>query len=241
MLARSLARVVSRGRPQDGMIVSGRAVPTMRNCSVSGRRNALTLLDSARGEWIDCRFAHAKLAGLKVMGRARPTLRRCHLSASREEGVCVQAEGSAELLECHLRDNGGPGVDVSGRGTVRMAGCWVEGNGGGGAMVWDGGKLEMDSCHLGAGGALALLADGPLASAALRDCVVSGAVHAGEAVWAGLRAGGNRMDAEGGDRARGMKPLPGSAEAEGIGGGQGMLPAEAGAFKWEADKYTRKQ
>ena len=91
--------------------------------------------------------------------------------------------------------------------------------------MWDAGSLAVDSTNLGGGAALALLADGHAAAVAVRDSLVEGAVHADAGVWAGLRAGGNRLAAN-------------AAEAEGE---VGAWPPESGPFVFVADKFRRKQ
>ena len=95
----------------------------------------------------------------------------------------------------------------------------------GGAFVWDAGRVEVASTNLAGGTALALLVDGATASATARDSLIEGAVHADAGVWAGLRAGGNRL----------------AANADEAKGEVGAWPPESGPFVFVADKYRRKQ
>ena len=207
----------------DGMVVAGRARPTVRDCDIFGRKNGLRLMGEARGEWIDCKLNVSHQAGVKAADRSRPTLRGCHVQGNLEEGVVAMDEATVELVGCHVRDNKGPGLDVSGRAAALLRGCWVRGNCGG-AFVWDAGRLQLRSTRLGGGTALALLADRPEAAITADDCVIEGGVHAAAGTWAALRAAGagNRLVAE--------------ADAA-----SGQLPPEEGPFVFVPDRFRRKQ
>ncbi|KAK3238945.1 hypothetical protein CYMTET_51090 [Cymbomonas tetramitiformis] len=202
----------------DAVNVKLKAAPTFRNCELIGRKCGIKVMGDARGEYIDCKINTCQEQGVRVHDSARPTFRRCHINGNLEEGVVVMDQGHAELAECHIRDNKGPGIDLSESGSVTMHGCWVKDNVGG-IFLWDMSKAIMQKVHLNGGQSHALLADSD-SRPRLRNCVVEGVIQATEVGWGGIRNSGNEL-----------------YELE----DPTVLPAEEGCFKFEADKYTRKQ
>mmetsp|Transcript_19063 Transcript_19063/g.36419 ORF Transcript_19063/g.36419 Transcript_19063/m.36419 type:complete len:640 (+) Transcript_19063:53-1972(+) len=202
----------------DAINVSGAAVPTFRDCELIGRKCGLKVMDNARGEFIDCKFSTCNQMGVRAHDQARPTLRRCHIEGNIEEGVVVMDQAHVELIDCHIRDNKGPGIDISDGGAVTMRNCWVKNNCGG-VFMWDESRASLFNVRINGGLSHAILADGD-AVVRMKNCKVQGVIQATDTSWQGIRNGTNQI----------IEPEEPT-----------QLPAEEGPFKFEADRYTRKQ
>lgn len=202
----------------DAINVAGAAVPTVRDCEFIGRKCGLKVMDTARGEFIDCKFNTCNRQGVRAHDQARPTLRRCHIEGNIEEGVVVMDRAHVELVDCHIRDNKGPGIDLSDQGSVTLRNCYVKNNTGG-IFMWDESRASLFGVRVNGGLSHAIVADGD-ASLRMKSCTVHGVVQATDPAWAGIRNGTNQL----------VEPDDPT-----------QLPAEEGCFKFEADRFTRKQ
>jgi hypothetical protein len=204
-----------------GVVVSGCAAPTLRGMDVQAQKAGLLTLREARPLLLRCKLGDCGAQGLRACDRSWPQLEACTLSGNKGEGCVAMDAASVQLSGCTLSGNEGPGVDVSGGAHAALQDCQLAGNQGG-VFLWDAATARMEGCRLSGGQRHALLADARTRCVADR-CVLEGdvlAVH--EAAVAGMHAAG-----------RDNRVLPGTQRA--------MLPPEAGCFKFEADRYTRKQ
>lgn len=202
----------------DGLNITARAQPTFRDCDIMGRKAGGTVMGEARPEFVDCKFNTNTLMGMRCMEKTAPLFRNCLFNGNIEDGVVVMEDCHAEFIECHMRDNKGTGVDVSGNAHATLRDCYVKNNVGG-LFMWDDARAFLYNCRVNGGQSHALLAD--LESIPrLKNCSVEGIVQATENAWKGVRNGTNKLV---------QAPEP------------TFLPLEEGAFKFEANRFTRKQ
>ena len=210
-----------RSSGHEGCVVEGGAAPVLRDCQLAGRRAALCCLDDSAPKLLRCRLHSSGMQGLRAQGRSRPTLRSCTIEGNEAEGVVCFQHARVAMDRCTVSKNQGCGLDVSGSSSLSLTACSVQGNVGGGLFMWDTSNVSFDGGRISAEtGCLAVLVDsGPRLR--LRRCSMAGVVHAqSREVEAELAEAG----------------CPSSDD-----GWVHCLPAEAGCFKFEADRFTRKQ
>jgi parallel beta-helix repeat protein len=131
------------------------------------------------------------------------------------DSACVEA------VDCTLTGSKGPGVDISGSAHASLTRCIVTDNAGG-IFMWDVATATLQSCRVNGGPHHALLADCSSRPTA-RECSFDGDfMLLSEESAVGVKGVGlcNIVTAP-------------KQPAE--------LPPEAGPFKFEADRFTRKQ
>jgi parallel beta-helix repeat protein len=205
------------------VVCVGASAPTLRACDVSARKAGLLLLGTSRPCVQDCTLSGCEQQGVRAAESSWPRLERCRITGNGAEGVVAMDSAGVELADCTLTGNKGPGVDVSGAAHVALSACRVADNAGG-LFLWDKSSAALQRVSLSGGAHHALLADAHTRPRA-HDCTIAGDVLAlSDAAGAGVTATahGNKLS-----------PAPASRRA--------TLPAEAGCFKFEADRFTRKQ
>jgi hypothetical protein len=203
------------------LLCDGACAPTLRGCDLGARRAGVLALGTSRPDLQDCLLQGCEHQGLRAAEAAWPRLARCRILDNGMEGVVAMDAAGVELVDCTLRGNQGPGVDISGRAHAALLRGCVEHNAGG-VFLWDDASAALQGVALHGGPHHALLADARSRPEA-RGCAIVGEVLAlsPEAQEGVLGAG------------RGNTLRPGAAPA--------TLPPEAGCFKFEADRFTRKQ
>jgi hypothetical protein len=203
------------------VVVAGAAAPTLRGCDVGARKAGFLLLGASQPALVDCTIRGCEQQGVRAAGASWARLQRCRIVDNGAEGVVAMDRAGITLQGCTLSGNKGPGVDASGAAHVAMTDCVAEHNAGG-VFLWDDASADMQRCSIAGGPHHALLADARTRTRA-SACTITGDVMAmSDDAAAGVLGGG-------GDNTR----LPAAAPA--------TLPPEEGCFKFEADRFTRKQ
>ena len=200
----------------------GAAAPTLRRCDIAARKAGMLCLDSSRPHLQDCSVGPCEEQGIRAADSSWPRLERCRISECCAEGIVAMEHACVEAVSCTLRGNKGPGVDISGSAHVAMDGCVVTDNAGG-VFMWDTASASLQRCRLDGGPHHAILADSS-SRPTVHECVVDGDLMLlSEESAAGVNDAGqnNKISAP-------KQPA--------------VLPAEVtGPFKFEADRFTRKQ
>ena len=200
----------------------GAAAPTLRRCNITARKAGLLSLDSSRPHLQDCTVGPCDEQGLRAADSSWPRVERCRITECCAEGIVAMENACVEAVDCTLSGNKGPGVDVSGSAHVAMDSCVIADNAGG-VFMWDATSSALRNCRINGGPHHALLADSS-SRPTLQECVVNGDLLLLSAESA---AGGK-------DAGQRNQITPPKQPA--------VLPAEvSGPFKFEADRFTRKQ
>ena len=206
----------------DHSLVSvGSAAPTLRRCDIAARKAGLLSLDASRPHLQDCTVGPCEQQGVRAADASWPRLERCRITNGSAEGIVVMDNACVEAVDCTLTGNKGPGVDLSGSAHASLSRCVVTDNAGG-VFMWDATTAALHSCRLNGGPHHALLADcscRPTAS----ECVFDGELM--------LLSEDCAADIKAANHHNAFKAPKQPAE----------LPPESGPFKFEADKYLRKQ
>ena len=206
-----------------GIVVAGTAAPMLRRVEVTAKKAGLLTLDAATPTLLLCTLKDCGAQGVRACDASQPQLQGCTVTANKAEGLVAMDAARVRLSRCRLTSNAGPGVDVSSQAQVACVECHVMGNKGG-LFLWDAATAVLERCHLDGGPHHAVLADGD-ATCGATACVVTGDVTASRPegiaclTSSGLQQHGNTL-------------LRGAAAA---------VPPEEGCFKFEADRFTRKQ
>eukprot|EP00887_Chlorella_sp_A99_P007902 scaffold12.g7902.t1 len=202
----------------DVLNIGGAARPTLRRCTLTGKKCGMRVFGSARGRLDECTVEKCGEQGVKVMEEAAPRLVRCRLRDCGEEGAVVTDSARLGLQRCVITGNKGPGVDCTGSAQLSVRGSSIEGNVGG-VWVWDASSADLSGAIVGGGPSHAILADGQ-GTALVRDCTIRGSVHATELAWQGILHASNTLaDPE--------QPTD--------------FPPEEGPFRFVPNRFTRKQ
>jgi hypothetical protein len=207
-----------------GIVVAGTAAPKLRRVEVTAKKAGLLTLDAATPTLLLCTLKECGSQGVRACDASHPQLQGCTVTANKAEGLVAMDAARVQLSRCRLTSNAGPGVDVSSRARVACVECHVMGNKGG-LFLWDAATAELERCHLDGGAHHAVLADGD-ATCAATSCVVTGDVAASrqEGIMPSLTPSG--LQQHGNTLRRGVAAA---------------VPPEEGCFKFEADRFTRKQ
>lgn len=199
----------------------GAAAPTLRVCDVSARKAGVLCLGASRPSLHECVINACEQQGVRAVDASWPRLERCRLVDNGAEGIVAMDNAGVEAIECTITGSKGPGVDVSGHAHATLSGCNVADNAGG-IFLWDTATAALQTVRLAGGPHHALLADGHTRPR-LRACNINGdtLLLSPEAAAGVLEAGLDNVVAVSSERA--------------------TLPPELGCFKFEADRYTRKQ
>lgn len=208
---------------EHGIVVAGAASPTVRRVDVTAKKAGLLTLDKATPTLLICTLKDCGAQGVRACEASQPQLQGCTLTANASEGLVAMDGARVRLSRCRLTSNAGPGVDVSAHARVDCLECHVTGNKGG-LFLWDAASAVLQKCNLDGGPHHAVLADGDTSCEATA-CVVTGDVTAtrpegiGSLTPSGLQQHGNTLRR----------------------GTPATVPPEEGCFKFEADRFTRKQ
>jgi hypothetical protein len=204
------------------VVCAGACAPTLRACDVGARKAGFLLLGTSQPAIADCTISGCDQQGVRAADASWPRLQRCRIVDNAAEGVVAMDNAGVELLGCTLSGNKGPGVDISGGAHVAMADCRVADNAGG-LFLWDAATAALQRCSLAGGAHHALLADArtrPHVTA----CTITGDIMA-----LSDDAGAGVLGAGGDNTLLPSAPRPAT------------LPSEEGCFKFEADRFLRKQ
>lgn len=202
----------------NGIYTCGNSHAVFRHCRISGRKSGCCAIESSCPALYNCTMSSNGFQALLCMDEAHPTLNRCLLSENEEEGVVVMDEAQASIFSSEMRDNKGPGVDVSQAGRALLDNCTVRNNIGG-VWIWDAGFVNVQNSTINGGKSHAVLVDGSALLHA-QHTTIDGVVHASEPTWRSLSKGSNVV----------LEPEDPTE-----------LPLEEGCFKFEPDRFTRKQ
>lgn len=204
------------------IVVAGAAQPVFRDCDIGGNKAGVFALENGRPRLERCLLSGCGEQGVLAQERACITLEACTVKGNEAEGVVSMENASVQMGSCMLLDNKGPAVDVSGTAHAHLRGGEVVGNLGG-VFLWDSASAKLEGVRLRGGVHHALLAgdDGV-------RCVAHGCNIEGDTMES--RPGALRLEHKP-PRANSMRPAAVPA----------TLPPEAGCFKFEADRFTRKQ
>ena len=200
----------------------GAAAPTLRRCDIAARKAGVLALDSSRPHLQDCTVGPCEQQGLRAADSSWPRLERCRITNCCAEGIVAMENACIEAVDCTLSGNKGPGVDISGSAHASLTDCIVKDNAGG-IFMWDATSAALRRCRINGGPHHALLADSS-SRPSVHECAVNGDLMLLSAESAaGVNDAGRRN----------MITAPKQPA---------VLPAEvSGPFKFEADRYTRKQ
>ena len=199
----------------------GSSAPTLRRCEITARKAGLLSLDSSRPHLQDCTIGPCEQQGVRAADASWPRLDRCCIKDNVAEGIVAIDNACVEAVDCTVTGNKAPGVDLSGSAHASLSRCVVTDNAGG-VFMWDASTAALQSCRLSGGPHHALLADCKSRPSA-RECSFEGDLML--------------LSEEGTDGVKGA----GLCNAFKASKQPAELPAEEGAFKFVADKYTRKQ
>ena len=206
---------------EHSVVCVGSAAPTLRRCDISARKAGLLTMDSSRPHLQDCTLGPCEHQGLRATDSSWPRLDRCRITDGSAEGIVAMDNACVEAADCTLSGNKGPGVDLSGSAHASLSRCVVTDNAGG-LFMWGVATATLQKCQLNGGPHHALLADCGSRPTA-RDCAFDGdLLLLSEETAEGVKGAGL------------YNTIKASKEPA-------KLPAEEGCFKFEADRYTRKQ
>jgi len=197
------------------------AAPMLRRCDISARRAGLLAQDTARPTLHGCTLRGCEEQGVRAMGRAVVQLERCAFTALGAEGVVAMDDATVRLLHCSLRACKGPACDASGQARLELRHCSLA-DCAGGVFLWDAAAAAIHDSQLAGGPHHALLAD-QHTEPRLQGCAVRGDI---------LVLG---PDSEAQLRSPDLRNVFLRADAA------ATLPPESGCFKFEADRFSRKQ
>ena len=203
------------------IVVAGATQPTLRRLDVSAQAAGMLTLERSSPSVLNCTFKECGAQGIRACDASTPKLKACMISKAKAEGVVVMDQAAVHLTQCRITFNAGPGIDVSAAGAVTCVQSHIISNAGG-AFLWDAGTAQLEDCHIDGGPHHSLLADGASTCVHAKACVIIGDVL-------GTRPesiASVTSEMRGNTRRRAMSAT---------------LPPEEGPFKFEADRYTRKQ
>ena len=211
-----------RSSGSNALLVLDGARPTLRRADIGAAKVGALTLHDARLTLLRCTLQQCGEQGLRAQDRSRVRLEACRLADNEAEAVVAMEQASVELLNCSLRANKGPALDVSGGASARVSGGEAADNAGG-VFLWDRGTARLEGLRLGGGAHHALLAGDGGASCVALGCTIEGDVME-------VRHGSLQLE----------QPPP-NTNVRRPATAAATLPPEAGCFKFEADRYLRKQ
>lgn len=202
----------------NGIYTCGNSHAVFRHCKIGGRKSGCCAIENSCPALYNCTLSNSGFQALLCMDESHPTLNRCLLSDNEEEGVVVMDDAQVSIFSTEIRGNKGPGIDVSQGGRAVLDDCTVAGNIGG-VWIWESGFVNVQNAKINGGKSHAILVDGSGILHA-HHTTVDGVVHASEPTWRSLTKGDNQL----------LEPEHPTE-----------LPLEEGCFKFEPDRFTRKQ
>ena len=149
------------GNPGGNIEVTGTAVATIVNCTVSGPEKGFWITDDATVSIQDCEIARNGTNGIAVRSRAEVEVLRCGISDNGDVGVVVTGVAEMTVRDCVLTGNKEGGVRVGEAARAELTGNTIRRNGGWG-VEWIGRVGE--SQHLSGCGNNIQDADGAFAN-----------------------------------------------------------------------------
>ena len=196
--------------------------PKLRRLDVGAAKAGLLALQESQPQLMRCAMTACGEQAVRAQDRSRVALQGCRLAGNEAEGAVAMDASHLSLSDCVITSNKGPALDISGTAHAIVRGGEVANNAGG-MFLWDTATARLEGARLSGGQHHALLVGDDGARAVALGCTIEGEVMA--TLASSLR----------------LEQPPPQTNVMKRGKQAATLPPEEGCFKFEADRYLRKQ
>ena len=217
-----LEQLKLRSSGSNALVTCDACAPTLRAADLGAAKVGVLALHRSRPQLLRCLLSQCGEQALRAQDATHVTLEACRLVKNEAEAAVAMDAASVTLIRCQLSANKGPALDVSDRARAFVHGGEAADNAGG-VFLWGAAEVRLEDVCLGGGLHHALLAGDDGTRCTALGCTIVGDVM---------------------ETSAGSLQLEHAAPHTNIrkkGKAAAMLPPEEGCFKFEADRYLRKQ